>query len=233
MVTRAKPQAEGLTKQIERCGGVAIGLPLLEIIDAEDGGVALLDAVGRLEADDWLVLLSPNGARRVVTAATHPKRSQLAVIATGTAAVFEHAGWSVDLVPEVASSVGLLEAFGEVEINGRVVIAQAENGRAELAEGLRAQGVEVEVVIAYRNVMPPLDGDVAMAAADSDVVVFASPSAVERYIQSVGSIPSAAVCIGAVTAAAATEAGFEVVMCGAPTVDEIIEALEQLGRSLP
>lgn len=232
-MTRAKPQAEELTQQIERYGGVAIGLPLLEIIDAEDGGVSLLDAVGRLRADDWLVLLSPNGARRVVSATTHPKPSQLAVIAAGTAAVFEHAGWSVDLVPEVASSVGLLEAFGEVEINGRVVIAQAENGRAELAEGLRAQGVEVEVVVAYRNVMPPFDGDVAMAAADSDVVVFASPSAVERYTQNVGSIPVTAVCIGAVTAAAATEAGFEVALCGAPTVEAIIEALEQLGRSLP
>lgn len=228
VVTRARPQAAGLITEIERLGGVAISLPLLKIVDAEDEGAALVDSLARLGADDWLVVLSPNGARRVVAVTSQPAGSRLAAIASGTAAVFEHAGWTVDLVPNVASSVGLLEAFSDQQIDGRVLIAQAEVGRNELADGLRSRGVEVEVVAAYRNVMPSIDGDVAMAAADSDVIVFASPSAVERYSANVGSIPNAAVCIGSVTAATATEAGYSVTTAVAPTVEAIVQALADL-----
>ena len=230
VVTRAKPQAAGLIAEIERLGGVAIGLPLLKIVDAEDEGAALFESLQRLETGDWLVVLSPNGARRIVAAVDQPAGSQLAAIASGTAAVFEHDGWTVDLVPTVASSAGLLTAFSDVQVDGRVLIAQAEVGRTELADGLRSRGVEVEVVAAYRNVMPPIDGDVAMAAADSDVVVFASPSAVDRYTANVGSIPTVAVCIGSVTAATAAEAGYTVTTASAPTVDAIIEALVGLAR---
>lgn len=228
VVTRAKPQAAGLVAEIERLGGVAITLPLLKIVDAEDDGVALAESLGRLGEDDWLVVLSPNGARRVVAATDQPRGSRLAAIASGTAAVFENGEWTVDLVPDVASSVGLLAAFSEVQIDGRVLIAQAEVGRTELADGLGARGVDVEVVAAYRNVMPPIDGDVAMAAADSDTIVFASPSAVERYTTHVGLIPTNAVCIGSVTAATATEAGFEVTTAAAPTVEAIVEVLVEL-----
>lgn len=91
MVTRARPQAAGLITEIERLDGVAIGLPLLEIVDAEDNGAALSTALERLGSNDWLVVLSPNGARRVVAATSQPAGSRLAAIASGTAAVFEHA----------------------------------------------------------------------------------------------------------------------------------------------
>ncbi len=225
VVTRARPQAAGLIREVEQLGGVAIRLPLLEIIDAEDGGVALRDSIERLSANDWLVVLSPNGAQRIVAEIDQPVGSRLAVIASGTAAVFENAGWVIDLIPEVASSVGLLAAFDAVEVEGRVLIAQAENGRTELADGLLARNVDVGVVVAYRNIMPTVDQDVAMAAADSDVVVFASPSAVERYVDNVGLLPANAVCIGGVTAATATAAGFSVATASAPTIDAVISAL--------
>lgn len=229
VVTRAKPQAAGLIAEIERCGGVAIGLPLLEIVDAEDNGASLAKSLHGLGPGDWLVVLSPNGARRVIAASgSKPDGSRLAAIATGTATEFERSGWAVDLVPDTASSAGLLQAFSNIELEGTVLIAQAEVGRSELADGLRTRGVDVDVVAAYRNVMPPIDGDVAMAAADSDVVVFASPSAVDRYTQNVGSMPNAAVCIGVVTAATAREAGYTVSVAAAPTVDGIVEALVNL-----
>lgn len=227
-MTRAVPQAASLIEAIEGNGGIPIALPLLEIVDAEDGGASLGVALSALGPDDWLVVLSPNGARRVLahsSASDSSTRPRLAVIASGTAKVFADAGWSADLIPEVASSIGLLATFEATSFEGRVLIAQAENGRVELLEGLTARGVGVESIAAYRNVMPEIDPKTAAAARKADVVVFASPSAVERYVGHVGQTPARAVCIGDVTAETAGTSSFSVTTASAPTVEAILEAL--------
>lgn len=229
VVTRAIPQAEPLVSALKGAGAIPIGLPLLEIVDAADGGAALRQAVETLTADDWLVLLSPNGARRILEVPQPPALPNVAVIASGTGAVLDDAGWPVDLIPAVASSVGLLEAFKDKALVGRVLIAQAEVGRRELADGLAARGVEVETVVAYRNIMPNLDPLAVAASAEADAVVFASPSAVDRYVTNIGSTPKTAVCIGSVTATAAVEAGFDVTTSAKPTVEAIVSTLRELG----
>lgn len=73
--------------------------------------------------------------------------------------------------------------------------------------------------------MPPIDTALARAAVDADLVVFASPSAVERYADNVGAQPNRAVCIGGLTASTATERGFMVTVAEAPNVAAIIDAL--------
>jgi uroporphyrinogen-III synthase len=225
VVTRAVAQAQPLIDAIEALGGVAIALPLLEIRDATDGGAALRHELAALRSEDWLVVLSPNGAERILDHLV-PNSCRLAVLASGTASVFEAKGWVVDLTAELASSEGLLDAFWGVEVEGRVVIAQAEHGRPFLSDGLRREGVEVRVVQAYRNLAPKVDSSAVDAARDADTVVFASPSAVARYIDTVGVKPSGAVCIGAVTADAAIAAGFEVVAAATPTIEALLAALQ-------
>ena len=222
VVTRAVAQAAPLIEAIANLGGRAVALPLLELVDAEDGGEALTRVVGAATEDDWLVVLSPNGAVRLPDG---PFPGKVAAIATGTAHALDEKGYAVDLVPETASSVGLLEAFTDVEFAGRVIIAQAEVGRPELAVGLRERGVEVEVVAAYRNVMPELSPDAIAAAVAADVVVFASPSAVTRFVEHVGRTPKRAVGIGAVTAAEAKVEGFDVAVAEAPTTESIVAAV--------
>lgn len=229
VVTRAVPQAEPLVAAIRAGDGQAIELPLLEIVEPEDEGAALRDALAELREGDWLVVLSPNGARRVVehaeAALLTPGACSIAVIASGTGAVLEAAGWTVHLRPDAASSEGLLSAFDTITIHGRVLIAQAETGRTVLADGLMERGVEVQTVTAYRNVMPALDPDAVVAAREADTVVFASPSAVDRYVAHVGVEPKAAVCIGGVTAASAMTAGFEITIAPEPTLAAILALL--------
>ena len=152
-------------------------------------------------------------------------RPNLAVIASGTEKVFADVGLTADLIAEIASSVGLLASFEHVELDGRVLIAQAKNGRTELLEGLTARGIDVESIAAYQNVMPELDPEAIESAREADVVVFASPSAVERYVGHVGVTPTAAVCIGDVTAETARKLAFSVTTATAPTVDAILAAL--------
>lgn len=225
VVTRAVPQAQPLTAAIKEVGGTPVALPLLKLVDAEDGGEALRAAVSEGTAYDWLVVLSPNGAVRLPEG---PFPGKVAAIAAGTAKALDEKGYAVDLIPTTASSLGVLEAFANVNFEGRVIIAQAEVGRPELADGLRERRVEVDVVAAYRNVMPEVADEVAAEARDADVVVFASPSAVTRYAEHVGSSPKRAVCIGTVTAAQAEAAGFSVVVAKAPTTEAIMATLKEI-----
>ena len=225
VVTRAAPQAAPLLEALHDVGAVPIALPLLEIVDAADGGAALSEAIAGLGATDWLVVLSPNGAKRIIDLPKPDDLPHLAVIAGGTGRVFADAGWPIDLIPDVASSVGLLVAFEDIAIEGRVLIAQAEVGRNELVDGLRARRVDVDVVAAYRNVMPELDPDRVSETRGADAVVFASPSAVERYVVHVATMPRRAICIGSVTASTAIECGFEVRTSAAPTVEAIVDSL--------
>jgi uroporphyrinogen-III synthase len=224
VVTRAIDQAAALSDAIREAGGSVVAIPLLEIVDVEDGGVELREAIAALTPDDWLVVLSPNGANRVVDLVT-PNQCSLAVIASGTAKVFEDAGWTVHLRPDMASSEGLLSAFDSIHVSSRVLIAQAKIGRPVLADGLRERGLDVSVVAAYRNVMPELsESSVALARA-ADTVVFASPSAVDRYVEHVGDEPRRAICIGGVTAATALASGFDVTIAPEPTVSSIVGLL--------
>lgn len=225
VVTRAEAQARPLVAEIVGRGGVVVELPLLEIADPVDGGRELRRALDELHRDDWLVVLSPNGARRVVDV-VGPNVCRLAVVAGGTAAVFEDADWTVDLLPATPSSDGLLEAFETVDVGSRVLIAQAEGGRTVLADGLRERGERVEVVIAYRNRAPSIDMTKVDQARSGDTVVFASPSAVDRYVEVVGVVPTRAVCIGSVTASTARDAGFTVTTATEPTVDALVTAIE-------
>lgn len=229
VVTRAAPQAESLIAAIEERNGRPIALALLEILDAADDGAALRQVMSRATAKDWLVVFSPNGASRLTPG---PFPGKVAAIASGTARALAERGYDAELIPRIPSSVGLLEAFTDIVIGGQVIVVQAENGRQDFPEGMRARGVEVEAVSAYRNVMPELDPEVSELARAADVVVFASPSAVKRYVAHVGLSPRPAVCIGEVTAGEAKAAGYDVVVAAAPDVEAIMARLIELHSRL-
>lgn len=231
VITRAHKQAEALAKAIGEQGGEVISLPLLEIRDASDDGAELRSGLASLSSNDWLVVLSPNGARRIV-GYIGPGTCHLAAVGTGTAAVFEDAGWTVDLLPTTSSSEGLLETFVDVTISGTLLIAQAEDGRQNLADGLRQRGIDVRVVVAYRNLAAMVDDAAAHLAREGDTVVFASPSAVIRYVEVVGIVPIKAVCIGFVTAGSARDAGFAVTVAAAPTTDALLAALVSIQKGV-
>ncbi len=229
VVTRAIDQGAPLVAAVVAAGGTPVVLPLLELRDPVDGLQELSDALRRLQPQDWLAVTSPNGARRVLGAGPPEPRSRLAVIAAGTASVFLDAGWAPDLVPADPSSAGMVEAFPPPEEAARVLIAQGDAARPTLAEGLRKAGWPVDTVIAYENVQPDHDADVVALAAESDVVVFASPSAVDRHVGLVGFTPVHAVCIGAVTAASAESHGFRVITASAPTTAALMDAIRSVG----
>ena len=92
-----------------------------------------------------------------------------------------------------------------------MLIAQAEQARDDVANGLAAKGWTVHTAIAYRTVaVRPTDAEL-LAVTSADAVLLASGSAVRSWVRVFGtSTPSAVIAIGPATAAVADEMGLKV-----------------------
>jgi uroporphyrinogen III methyltransferase/synthase len=211
VVARAAEQAGGLVDRLHALGAGVVEVPVIAITDPADGGAGLVAAAARLAETDWVVVTSPNGARRLagaLPAGGWPRSGpKLAVVGPGTAEACKPLGLTVDLVPERFVAEGLLEALPDGP--GRVLVAQAEAARPVLVEGLRHKGWTVDVVAAYRTVPAAVGPAVLDRAAAADAIVFTSGSTVRSYVAAAGepAVPATVVCIGPVTAAAAVDAG--------------------------
>ena len=227
LVTRERP-GELATMLTER-GATVIHLPLIAVVDAADGGLALREALSRLAEFDWLVVTSPAGAERVGVAARLVPGVRLGAIGTGTAQVLRHeSGRPVDLVPAVQRAEGLAAEFVTASATPqRVLIAQADIAAPTLADALRQAGHHVTTVTAYRTVQQEPDRD---AASDADAVVFASASSVESWCGAFGvEAPPHVVVIGPTTAATADRLGLKVSAVAADhSLDGLVTELERV-----
>lgn len=215
VVTRAVDQADDLAGELEALGAEVVRLPLIGIEEPDDGGRALGAALARLDAVDWLVVTSPNGARRVASALSHRPLGRPRVAAVGRATE-EALGRDCDLVPTDQIAEGLIAEFPDGD--GRVLLVQAEAARPVLAEGLAARGWRVLPVVAYRTAIAPtsLTSDpewqrAREAAIGADAVLFTSGSTAQAWVTSVATTtPPVVVAIGPATAARARALGLEV-----------------------
>ena len=229
VVTRSRTQASELSARLRELGASVVEAPTIAIDEPADGGAALAEAVVRLRDFDWVVVTSPNGARRLLAALPDARAlgsNKVAAIGPGTAAALAAGNIRADLVPERFIAEGLLEVMGSGP--GRVLIARAAVARDALPDGLRAAGWDVEVVEAYRTV--PVDHDDAMRAriAAADTVTFTSSSTVTNFLATVplDAVPDVVACIGPITAATARDAGLTVAIeASEHTISGLVDAL--------
>ena len=229
VVCRPRRQARSLVEGLAAAGAQVLSAPVIAIVDPDDRGTALRAALGRLQAGDWLVVTSPNGATAAVAAGSVPSGVRVAAVGPGTARRARSLGLAVDLVPERSIAEGLLDEFPSPGPDrGLVVLARAARARAVLPDGLRAAGWEVLDVAAYRNVAVRLTEDQRRAASAADGVVFTSSSTVERLVAEMGadSVPPLVASIGPATSATATSLGVEVTVEAAEhTIEGVVAAL--------
>ncbi len=223
VVTR--PEAQSLADELERLGAEVTIVPLIEILPAEDRQ-ALEDAVERLPTYDWIVLTSVNGVSAVAKGlAGIGSSARVAAVGPVTADAIRRHGVEPAFVASRASD-DIADGLGPLE-GARVLLPQADIAAPHLAEELRGQGADVDVVVAYRTVFvePAMWGILPLRIADA--VILASGSAC-RSLAAAGGAGGGAmlVCIGPKTAKVAREVGLKVGLVADETSsDGIIRAL--------
>lgn len=238
VVTRSRAQAAGLMQRLSELGANALLLPCIRISPPEDDRPLRAAAAAAREAD-WWVFTSPNGVRAFIHALRASGQGptmvaggvSVAAIGPGTAAALRAAGITPEVVAERAVGEGLadaLEATGRIR-GRRVVLPRAAEGRAVLADRLRAAGARVEDVVAYRTDAERMADGVAADAlvrGQVDAVLFASGSAVRVFAGMMGTdLTTRFVSIGPITSAALGACGLPVDAEAAEhTLDGLVEA---------
>ena len=223
VVTRAKGQADALSARLGALGAAAIEIPTIEIRPAADCG-PLDRAIANLSSYDWLIFTSANGVRffldRLDRSATDLRalRGRICAIGPATRAAIEALHLKVDLMGKEYVAEGLLEAFTPYDPAGKVVLLpRAAVARDLVPAELARRGAHVDVVEAYRTVVPDEAArqarEVFDAAPKPDCITFTSSSTVENFVAAAGAETLAGVpvvSIGPVTTRTARRLGIEV-----------------------
>ncbi len=169
VLTRPEKQARQMLPALAQLGLAAEIFSLFEIETLDD--FTLLDAaLARLADFALLVFVSPNAieaffARLTQQNMAHPKRMQWGVMgASSLQALQIHIGTDgLERVvqPADAQKTDSESFFANLDLDHlrgkKVLIVRGSSGREFLSQALRQQGIEVELVSAYRRVFPILN----------------------------------------------------------------------------
>jgi uroporphyrinogen-III synthase/uroporphyrinogen III methyltransferase/synthase len=164
LVTRAAHQAGKLSEGLRALGAEPVEVPVLEIrppVSFEPLDAAL----HQLNSYDWLILTSANAVHALTDRAaalgialSQPSSLQVAAVGEATAAYARSAGLQVAFVPEayVAESLveGLLQSLQTQTSSQKILLVRAAIARDVIPDALRSVCAQVDVVDAYRNVLP-------------------------------------------------------------------------------
>ncbi|MGH9106765.1 MAG: uroporphyrinogen-III C-methyltransferase, partial [Acidimicrobiales bacterium] len=197
VVTRAAHQVQELAARLRDLGARVLPVPVIELAPPADGGVALSAAAGRLLRGGyrWAVFTSANAVERLFALVPDVRAlaaTKVAAVGPATAEALRQARVVADLVPAEHRGEALLaELPGPPPGAGpaRLLLPQAAGARPELRRGLAQQGWQVDAVEAYRTVPRCVGPGLLGAAAGADAICFASPSAVQSYLDQSGPGP--------------------------------------------
>jgi uroporphyrinogen III methyltransferase/synthase len=246
LVPRARDQASEFSALLRARGAEPLEVPTIEIRPVTS--IAALDqAIERLAAGrfDWVVLTSVNGVAAVRTrsvALGHGPaalgQTRVAAVGPATEAALRDWGVTPDLVPDVATTEALGQAFPSGP--GRVLLARADLANPELAVTLRGKGWETAEVVAYHTVpVGTLDPSARrrLDGGEVDWVAFTASSTVRGFVRGYGGPPPPDVrvaAIGPVTAGTARAAGIRVAATATEhTIPGLVAAIEQAVASRP
>jgi uroporphyrinogen III methyltransferase / synthase len=237
IVTRDRRQSSMLGEPLEALGAETLFVPVIEIADAAESS-SLEQAIQNLADYDWLIFTSVNGVRHFVEALDRSDRdlralkAKLCAIGPATRAAVEALHLRVDVMPEQYVAESLIEALaGEDLKDKRILLPRAAVARDLVPVTLSERGAIVDVVEAYRTIVP---ADAAARAKEAlarkpDWITFTSSSTVKNLLAVTG--PDAlrgikVASIGPITSATARAVGLAVDVEADPhTIDGLVEAV--------
>jgi uroporphyrinogen III methyltransferase/synthase len=160
VVTRAQDQAGELSERLRSLGADAIEFPVISIQPPQDFE-PLDGAITRLGDYDWLIFTSVNGVRcflERLDCSPYDLRSlkaRICAIGPATRRAIEDLHLKVDLMPAEYVAESLVAAFTSEQLKGkRILLPRAAVARDVIPAELSKLGAQVDVVEAYRNVIP-------------------------------------------------------------------------------
>lgn len=259
LVTRAEHQAGRLSRELAAHGAEPVEIPSIRILPPAD--FAPLDhALHHLSTYGWMLVTSANTVNAllariedlgIVSPGSQTWRTmfgplpKIAAIGPATARAISRMGWTVDLMPEHYVAESLLQALGDKLHGQRVLLARSARARDVIPDALRAQGIELDVIDAYRTEVPQESVSRVrelFAAGQKpalDAATFTSSSTVDNFLELLREaghpeppkdLP--AISIGPVTSKTLRAAGWEPAMEATDhNVDGLVRAaLDWLGR---
>jgi uroporphyrinogen III methyltransferase/synthase len=241
VVTRAAGQADTLCDRLHALGAAAIAMPTIEIRPASDYG-PLDSAIRELSSYDWLIFTSANGVRFFVDRLDRSQtdfrslRARICAIGPATRSAIESLHLKLDLMGREYVAEGLLDAFASYDLAGaRILLPRAAVARDLVPDELRRRGAHVDVIEAYRTVIPEHTRErvreVFQAARRPGWITFTSSSTVQNFVAAGGADCLEGVnvaSIGPITSRTAREHELTVtVEASVFTLDGLIEAILQ------
>jgi len=226
VVTRPRSQSSRLSRELEALGACVIELPTIEIVPP-DSYEPLDAALSNLQQYQWLIVTSANTARVLGErfALLQIGRSMLSgvklvAVGSATASAVRAAGFRVDLVPPKYVAESVVEMLDSKIAGSHVLLARAAVARDVIPDEMRRLGAVVDIVEAYRTVVPEesarLMRGVFVGSPVPDAVTFTSSSTVTNFFRlmdeaGICSAPAGvrALSIGPITSATLHEHGWE------------------------
>ncbi|MBI4875452.1 MAG: uroporphyrinogen-III synthase [Acidobacteria bacterium] len=235
VITRAESQGGEFARKLAALGAEVVAFPTIAV--SPPANPAPLDeALARLDQYDWLIFTSANGVRFFVErwkGAPQVLRARVCAIGPATRRAAESMGFRVEIVPREYVAESLVEAFAGQDLAGKLILLpRAAVARDVAPDALRARGATVDVVEAYRTVIPPGAAERArelFGAGKPDWITFTSSSTVNNFLAAAGRAALEGVrvaSIGPVTSQTLREHGIVVdVEAAVYTTDGLLEAI--------
>ncbi len=225
VVTRAGEKVSNFARELRALGAEVVEFPTIATV-APDSYATMDKSIAGLDAFDWIIFTSATGVEAFIGRLKTLQKdiramgsARLAAIGPATAAALKEYALLVDAMPAVYRGEAIVEAIGAARIRGaRILIPRAQIAREALPRMLREKGAaEVVVAPAYKTVTP--SGAAfdrirqALSVSGYDLIAFTSSSTAANLVEIVGKprLGTKAAAIGPITAATASELGFEIV----------------------
>lgn len=245
VATRAAEQAGELVRELNARGAEVVLFPMIRFAPPEDWA-PLDEALRRLQEFSVVLFLSANAVRYVfqrgrelgVGFAKQAGRPFVAAVGPTTARALEEESLPADYVGRDRTGETLVKELGPRLREGAVLLPRSDRGTDGAPLALREMGARVTEVVAYRTMSPErVDASVAdkVRRGEVDVVMFASPSAVQNFVTVLGADEAARIAktvqfaaIGPTTAQALREAKLPVtVQAAESSAHGLADALER------